>query len=146
MSDIKETYDFKDGKGPVPAHRHAKGGGWVANTAYVADTAYVGVDALVYDNARVFDKAQVYGGAWVYGNAHVSILYSVNRSDGYTFAIYHQKDNKIRITAGCRNFSVKEAKEHWTKTRGGTPLGVESLAIVQYLETMIATTPDILEK
>ena len=26
------TYDFKDGNGPVPAHQHPNGGGWVAAT------------------------------------------------------------------------------------------------------------------
>ena len=36
------TYDFEDGNGPVPAHRHSNRGGWVANTATVAGTAYVG--------------------------------------------------------------------------------------------------------
>ena len=33
-------FDF--GNGPVPAHKHSNGGGWVADTASVADTAYVG--------------------------------------------------------------------------------------------------------
>lgn len=36
------TFDFEDGNGPVPAHQHSNGGGWVADTATVADTAYVG--------------------------------------------------------------------------------------------------------
>ena len=39
------TYDF--GAGPVPAHQHPNGGGWVADTARVADTAYVGPYAKV---------------------------------------------------------------------------------------------------
>jgi NDP-sugar pyrophosphorylase family protein len=47
------TFDF--GFGPVPAHRHKNGGGWVADSATVADTAYVG------PNARVFGKARVGG-------------------------------------------------------------------------------------
>ena len=29
------TFDFKDGNGPVPAHEHPNGGGWVADTAKV---------------------------------------------------------------------------------------------------------------
>ena len=48
------TYDFNDGNGPVPAHRHSNGGGWVADTATVADTAYLGPTAHVYGNARVY--------------------------------------------------------------------------------------------
>ena len=47
------TYDFGDGNGPVPAHQHPNGGGWVANTAWVQDTAYVGSDATVYGRAWV---------------------------------------------------------------------------------------------
>jgi hypothetical protein len=44
------TFDF--GYGPVPAHQHSHGGGWVADTAKVAGTAYVGPDAQVYGDAR----------------------------------------------------------------------------------------------
>ena len=45
------TFDF--GNGPVPAHKHPNGGGWVADSATVADTAYVGPDAKVSGSARV---------------------------------------------------------------------------------------------
>ena len=64
-----ETFDF--GFGPVPAHKHANGGGWVADTAHVSESAYVGSDARVYGNARVCDNAWVYGDARVYGDALV---------------------------------------------------------------------------
>ncbi len=70
-------FDFGDGNGPVPAHRHPNGGGWVADTAKVYETSYVGPDAQVYDdatvsgNARVYDNARVYGNAWVSSNARV---------------------------------------------------------------------------
>lgn len=77
----KETFDF--GQGPVPAHRHPWGDGWVADTAKVADTVYVGSNACVYEfakvcgcaridgNARVFGHAEVYGQAYICENAHV---------------------------------------------------------------------------
>ena len=73
---MSTTFDF--GFGPVPAHRHPHGGGWVADTAHVADSAYIGPDARVYGDAwvngdaRVYGDAQVYGDAWVNGNARVS--------------------------------------------------------------------------
>lgn len=35
------VFDFQDGKGPVPAHRHSNGDGWVADTAQVDVTAHV---------------------------------------------------------------------------------------------------------
>ena len=47
------TYDFQDGNGPVPAHQHPNGGGWVADTATVEETAYVGLNAQVYGSALV---------------------------------------------------------------------------------------------
>lgn len=55
------TFDFGDG--PVPAHQHSNGGGWVADTAHVDETAYVGPDARVYGDARVSGAARVYGAA-----------------------------------------------------------------------------------
>ena len=76
-------YDFDDGNGLVSAHKHKKGGGWVADTAEVDEFVYVGEDATVYGNAlvfggakvsgeaRVYDEAVVYGDARVYGNAKV---------------------------------------------------------------------------
>ena len=65
------TYDFEDGAGPVPAHQHSNGGGWVADSARVAASAFVGPDAKVFGNASVYDNASVYGNASVSGNALV---------------------------------------------------------------------------
>ena len=70
-----DLFDFGDG--PVPAHTHPNGGGWVANSAYVEIHAYVGRQAEVFglaqvsDQARVFGKARVSGKARVCGNARV---------------------------------------------------------------------------
>lgn len=52
-------HNFEDGAGPVPAHQHVNGGGWVADTAHVDDTAYVGPYACVSGSARVYGKARV---------------------------------------------------------------------------------------
>jgi hypothetical protein len=51
------TFDFGDG--PVAAHKHSNGGGWVADTAFVAETAYVGPDAQVYGTALVSGAADL---------------------------------------------------------------------------------------
>ena len=64
-------HDFNDMNGPVPAHKHSNGCGWVADTADVSASAYVGPDALVYGDARVYGNARVCGDALVYGNARV---------------------------------------------------------------------------
>lgn len=52
--------DFQDGNGPVRAHRHPNGCGWVADTAFVADTVYVGPEARVYGNAQVSGDARIF--------------------------------------------------------------------------------------
>jgi carbonic anhydrase/acetyltransferase-like protein (isoleucine patch superfamily) len=159
---MTDTFDFQDGKGPVPAHQHLKGGGWVADTATVSNTAYVGPDAQVYGsalvhgyaqvsgnaqvygNARVYDNAQVSGNAQVDGKARVSgnaqvkrgeysvTPTSITRSDGYTFTL--QSDGSI--VAGCRDFTPQEADEYW-----GNPSHhrhAESVAIVNALRAIDA--------
>ena len=35
--------------------------------------------------------------------------------------------------AGCRYFTVDEAYSHWRSTRGGTPLGDETIDILDFL-------------
>ena len=47
------NFDFGDGNGSVPAHKHMNGGGWVAETASVDASAFVGPEARVYGEARV---------------------------------------------------------------------------------------------
>lgn len=65
------TWDFNDGRGFVPAHRHPNGGGLVAETAWVDPQAYVSRDASVGGYARVYGKVRVEDNARVYGNAVV---------------------------------------------------------------------------
>ena len=137
-------FDFQDGNGPVPAHKHPNGGGWVADTALVSRTACVGPNARVYGkawvsgNARVYGYAQVYGNARVYGNAQVKRGYytttptSITRSDSYTFTL--QSDGSI--VAECRDFTPEEADAHW-----GSPdhhKHAESMAIVNALRAIDA--------
>ena len=125
-------FDFQDGNGPVPAHKHPNGGGWVADTALVSRTACVG------PNARVYGKAWVSGDARVYGNAQVKRGYytttptSITRSDSYTFTL--QSDGSI--VAECRDFTPEEADAHW-----GSPdhhKHAESMAIVNALRAIDA--------
>lgn len=154
------TFDF--GNGPVPAHRHPNGGGWVADTAYVDDTAYVGSNAQVFDNAAVYDNAtifdnarifdrakvsddaRVHGDVRVFGNARIcdnlrirrgeyaATPITITRSDGHKFPL--QSDGSI--LAGCRDFTPEEADAHW-----GNPehrLHHESMAIVNALRSIAA--------
>jgi len=61
------VFDF--GQGPVPAHQHPNGGGWVADTACVGKNAFVDSSSMVYETARVLDYALVSGGSRVHGRA-----------------------------------------------------------------------------
>lgn len=65
----EQTFDF--GNGPVPAHQHKNGGGWVADTAHVDSSASVGPAARVYGSAQVFDNAKILNDAKVYEYAIV---------------------------------------------------------------------------
>ena len=67
---MTQTFDF--GFGPVPAHKHPNGGGWVADTAYVGPDARVFGNAVVGSNARIYGYARVYGNAWVCDDARVT--------------------------------------------------------------------------
>ena len=59
-----------------------------------------------------------------------------HRSDGYRFVGSKAKDGTVMVKASCRFFSLADARAHWTRTRGGTQLGAESLALVDHLERM----------
>ena len=60
------------------------------------------------------------------------------RSDGYLFVLSKQKELDIwHVVAGCRNFPMKEARAHWKATRGGTPVGDETFAILDYLDVRL---------
>lgn len=72
-------HDFKDGNGPVQAHRHlnsTKGygglGGWVANTAYVHADAYIDESAEVSEKAYIGKQVWLQRGSKVCGEAYIS--------------------------------------------------------------------------
>ena len=113
------------------------GNAWVSGNALVYGNARVSDDARVCDNARVSDDALVCDDAWVSGNARVlKPVCCATRSDGYTFVVAPDKDGNLVVIAGCRYFTFKQAKDHWTATRGGTQLGDESLQILKHLKSM----------
>ncbi len=58
------------------------------------------------------------------------IIHCGARSDGYEF-FAHIRYSKLWIKAGCRYFTVADARKHWRDTRAETPLGDESLQLVK---------------
>ena len=60
------------------------------------------------------------------------IIQGQTRSDGYAFFLQRLTgDAEPMVKAGCRHFTLAEAQAHWAATRGGTPLGNETRAIIR---------------
>lgn len=68
------------------------------------------------------------GGQW--------IIQGPVRSDGWSFFLTNYKLEGVRVKAGCRNFTLAEARTHWQNTRAGTLLGDETLAILDHMLTL----------
>ena len=68
-----EVYDFEDGRGPVPAHRHlnpnGKYGGWVEDSASVSGSVYLDYTVTVFGNANIFNEVTVMGLVKISGQA-----------------------------------------------------------------------------
>ena len=66
------------------------------------------------------------------------IILGPMRSDGYLFLLAQSEGStEWLVFAGCRNFTMKEARKHWKDTRAGTPLGDETFAILDYLDARL---------
>jgi hypothetical protein len=72
-------------------------------------------------------------GAFLSGAVPASPVF---RRDGFEFRLWGTNLG-WRISAGCRFFSFEEAESHWRDTRGGTPLGEETFAILAYFREMV---------
>ena len=129
----------------------------VFDRALISGKAQVSGEALVFDRAQVTGKARVSGKAVVSGEAQVSgharvsgeaevcgtaFIYGIMRSDGHCFTYLPCADGNWRVIAGCRYFTMQEARVHWERTRGGTPLGAETMVILDCLEKLRAVKPD----
>ena len=119
------TFDFGDG--PVPAHRHVNGSGWVADSAFVEASAQVSGNAQVYGDARVYGNARVYGDAWVSGDAWV-----------YGDALVeHPRDFVVIGPLGSR-----DAYLTWTRSDNCIATGCFRGTAAQFLVAVAATHGD----
>jgi tetrahydrodipicolinate N-succinyltransferase len=133
------------GYSKVYGHAEVSGNARVSENVQVYGNAEVYGHAEVYGNAEVYGKARVSGYAVVSENARVSGCASVtgiHRSDGYTFSYVPDADGVMRVIAGCRYFTMQEARKHWAETRGGTTLGDETMAILDALEALSKVKPE----
>jgi hypothetical protein len=55
------------------------------------------------------------------------------RADGYRFLLTRTEPGEWRVKAGCQNFTLAEAREHWGASYGRTELGAEALAIIDHM-------------
>ena len=129
----RETNLAQDGNAWVCGNAWVYGDARVYGEAEVSGNAWVYGNAQASGNARVYGNAQVSGNAQVYGGKHTKTVAMASRSDGWTFAAYMAP--KLRITAGCRNFSWAQAVAHW-----GDPqhyMHAESMLIINYLKAKV---------
>ena len=141
---------FHFGFGPVPAHQHPNGRGWVADTAHVDDSAYIGPDAQVYGdawvsgNARVYGDARVSGDARVYGDAWVSGNAQVSKSSDYLligpigsradFMTWTRSDNCI--ATGCFRGTIEEFLAAVRETHGDNEHARAYRGAVKFIRAM----------
>ena len=135
----------------VYGNAQVRGYAQVKDCAAVRGWAQVSGWAKLIGRARVTSYAEISGDALVSGNAVINntarvsnnaCVYGVNRSDGHTFCYVPDKDGTMRVIAGCRYFTMEEAREHWQKKRGGIPLGAETMAILDFLEALSKIKPE----
>jgi hypothetical protein len=72
-------------------------------------------------------------GANLYGQR---IIDAGLRSDGWRFLLTGFAEEGWRIKAGCRNFTIEDARKHWSLRYVGEQRGAESLAILDHIERM----------
>lgn len=127
-----QAFDFCDGKGLVPAHRHVNGGGWVANTAYVSDSAYVGPNAQVYGNARVRGEAWVHGSAKIKQSSDYLVIGPIGSREA--FMTWTRSDNCV--ATGCFRGTVDEFLSTVAATHGDNRHALAYRAAVALLRAL----------
>ncbi len=71
MNDTTNTFDFQNGRGPVPAHQHPNGNGWVENTVIIPENICVPATSRIWGKARIGDNARIGNGARIGDNARI---------------------------------------------------------------------------
>ena len=93
------------------------------------------LDGARLDGARL-DSARLDGAKINNDKTVIGILSRATRSDGFEFFLWHCQEGFF-IKAGCRFFDMAQARQHWTATRAGTPLGDETQDILDMFEKAI---------
>jgi hypothetical protein len=101
---------------------------------------YARLDRARLDGASL-ERARLDGASFVGAKINndktaIGILRRATRSDGWEFFLWHCEDG-FYIKVGCRFFTLEEGRQHWTAERAGTPLGDESLDILDFFAVAI---------
>ena len=65
-----------------------------------------------------------------------NLIVGGQRSDGYRFLLIRELDGTLKVSAGCRYFTLFEARKHWKITRPNSRLGSESFELMRSLQEM----------
>jgi len=124
------NFDFEDGNGPVPAHKHRQGGGTVADTATVSGDALVQPGAWIFGNAIVKSGAHIYAGK-VFGDAIIGGDAEIEGSEAEVFG-------NARVMAGTVLGKVSGNSRMWggSVDIGGALLG-NSLIFTDLIDTVV---------
>ena len=110
-------YDFEDGRGPVPAHQHINGGGWVEETATVEKSA------RIEERARVSGDARVSGAAWVSGAADLISISPIGREANGCLTAHRLKDGSMLCNRGCFSGNLTALESAVQQTHGDNEHG-----------------------
>ena len=117
------TFDFGDGNGFVPAHRHPNGGGWVADSIIISPGIYIGPRARIYGGE--ISGGEIYGGVISGGVIYGGVISGGEISGGAWGDI-----NPVQIQ-GSRDFVIEA---HDNQIRVGCELHDRAWWLENYLE------------
>ena len=106
----RASFDFHDGRGSVPAHKHPNGLGWVADTAQVENTVHVGPEARVCGWARVTGEVRLCDYSQVCDYA--SVGGKTRLADHATVGGYASVDDGVELHEDCYVGGGSSLKNH----------------------------------
>jgi len=121
---MSEMFDFEDGRGPVPAHQHANGGGWVADTVIIPAEIYIGRTARI-SGGEIYGGARIYGGV-ISGGVIKATPIQIQGTRDFLISL----PNNI-IVVGCERHTIKEWLEKGPEI--GAAHSYSEAQIVEYM-------------
>ena len=142
-----ETHDF--GYGPISAHKHPNGGGWVADDCSVSSDSFIAEDSRVTGGSRVDRGSVVTGGSVVDGRSVVDggsvvtattdvlALGPIGSRQAVLTVLFNQPG--VRIVAGCWIGTLDEFEARVKEVHGGATHAQEYGAAIAFIRALWAT-------